>query len=78
MKVLFYPRVRSSYYDISQEPFLSVIKSNMADENLTLLCLVRDAILSIVKQLDSGNVSEDMIDYLAFRLDQLYGHISFD
>ena len=50
----------------------------MADENLTLLCLVRDAILSIVKQLDSGNVSEDMIDYLAFRLDQLYGHISFD
>ena len=36
--------------------------SNMADENLTLLCLVRDATLSIVRQLDSGNVSEDMID----------------
>ena len=47
----------------------------MADENLTLLRLVRDAILSIVRQLDGGNVSEDMIDYLAFRLDQLYGHI---
>ena len=47
----------------------------MADENLTLLCLVLDAILSTVRQLDGGNVSEDMIDYLAFRLDQLYGHI---
>ena len=47
----------------------------MAEENLTLLRLVRDAILSIVRQLDGGNVSEDMIDYLAFRLDQLYGHI---
>ena len=55
--------VRSGYYDIFQEPLLSVIKSNMADENLTLLRLVRDAILSIVRQLDSGNVSEDMIDY---------------
>lgn len=54
---------------------MSVIKSNMADENLTLLRLVRDAILSIVRQLDGGNVSEDMIDYSAFRLDQLYGHI---
>lgn len=75
MKVLFYPWVRSGYYDISQEPLLSVIKSNMADENLTLLRLVRDAILSIVRQLDGGNVSEDMIDYSAFRLDQLYGHI---
>ena len=71
----FYPWVRSGYYDISQEPLLSVIKSNMADENLTLLRLVRDAILSNVRQLDGGNVSEDMIDYLAFRLDQLYGHI---
>ena len=54
---------------------MSVIKSNMADENLALLRLVRDAILSIVRQLDGGNVSEDMIDYLAFRLDQLYRHI---
>ena len=36
--------VRSGYYDIFQEPLLSVIKSNMADENLTLLRLVRDAI----------------------------------
>ena len=54
---------------------MSVIKSNIADENLTLLRLVRDAILSIVRQLDGGNVSEDMIDYLAFRQDQLYGHI---
>ena len=26
--------------------------------------------LSIVRQLDDGNVSEDMIDYLALRLDQ--------
>ena len=34
-----------------------------------------DFILSIVRQLDGGNVSEDMTDYLAFRLDQLYGHI---
>ena len=70
--------MRSGYYDISQEPFLSVIKSNMADENLTSPRLVRDAILSIVRQLDGGNVSEDMIDYLAFRLDQLdqlHGHI---
>ena len=47
----------------------------MADEKLTLLRLVRDAILSIVRQLDGGNVSEDMIDYLAFRLNQLYRHI---
>jgi len=54
---------------------LPVIKSNMADEKLVLLRLVRDAILSIVRQLDGGNVSEDMTDYLAFRLDQLYGHI---
>ena len=42
----------------------------MADENLTLLRLVRDAILSIVRQLEGGNVSKDMIDYVAFRLDQ--------
>ena len=63
------------FYDISQEPLLPVIKSNMADEKLVLLRLVRDAILSIVRQLDGGNVSEDMTDYLAFRLDQLYGHI---
>ena len=75
MKVLFYPWLRSGYYDISQEPLLSVIKSNMADENLTLLRMVRDAVLSIVRQLDGGNVSEDMIDYLAFRLDHLYGQI---
>ena len=47
----------------------------MADENLVLLRLVQDAILSFVRQLDGGNVSEDMTDYLAFRLDQLYGHI---
>ena len=47
----------------------------MADEELVLLRLVRDAILSTVRQLDGGNVSEDMTDYLAFRLDQLYGHI---
>ena len=47
----------------------------MADENLVLLRLVQDAILSIVRQLDGDNVSEDMKDYLAFRLDQLYGHI---
>ena len=47
-----------------------VIKSNMADENLVLLRLVRDAILSIVRQLDGGNVRENMTDYLAFRLDQ--------
>ena len=51
---------------------LPVIKSNMADARLVLLCLVRDAIL---RQLDGGNVSEDMTDHLAFRLDQLYGHI---
>ena len=63
------------FYDISQEPLLPVIKSNMADEKLVLLRLVRGAILSIVRQLDGGNVSEDMTDYLAFRLDQLYGHI---
>ena len=50
-------------------------KANMADEKLVLPRLVRDAILSIVRQLDGGNVSEDMTDYLAFRLDQLYGHI---
>ena len=54
---------------------MPVIKSNMADEKLVLLRLVRDAILSIVRQLDGGNVSEYMTDYLAFRLDQLYGHI---
>ena len=54
---------------------MSVIKSNMADEKLTLPRLVRDAILSNVRQLDGGNVSEEMIDYLAFRLDQLYGQI---
>ena len=54
---------------------MPVIKSNMADEKLVLLRLVRDAILSIVRQLDGGNVSEDMTDYLAFMLDQLYGHI---
>ena len=47
----------------------------MEDENLVLLCLVRDAILSIVRQLDGGNVRKDMTDYLAFRLSQLYGHI---
>ena len=54
---------------------MPVIKSNMANEKLVLLRLVRDAILSIVRQLDGGNVSEDMTDYLAFRLEQLYGHI---
>ena len=59
MKVLFYPWVRSGYYDISHETLLSVIKSNMADEYLTLLRLVRDAILSIFRQLDGVNVSED-------------------
>ena len=69
------PMICSGYYDVSQEPLLSVIKSNMADENLTLQRLVRDGILSIVRQLDCGNVSEEMKDYLAFRLDQLYGHI---
>ena len=37
-----------------------------------MLRLVRDAIF---RQLDGGNVSEYMTDYLAFRLDQLYGHI---
>ena len=63
--------MRSGFYDISQEPLLPVIISNMADKKLVLLRLVRDAILSIVRQLDGGNVSEDMIDYLAFRLDQL-------
>ena len=47
----------------------------MADENSVLLRLVRDAILSITRQLDGGDVSEDMADYLAFRLEQLYGHI---
>ena len=43
----------------------------MADENLVLPRLVVDAILSIVRQLDGSNASEDM----AFWLDQLYGHI---
>ena len=42
----------------------------MADENLTLL-----RVWFKYRQLDGGNVSEDMIDYLAFRLDQLYGQI---
>ena len=54
---------------------MPVIKSNMADEKLVLLRLVLDAILSIVRQLDGDNVSEDMTDYLTFRLDRLYGHI---
>ena len=36
---------------------------------------MRDAILSNVRQLDGGNVIKDMIDYLAFRLDQLYGQL---
>ena len=47
----------------------------MADENSLLLRLVRDAILTVTRQLDGGDVSEDMADYLAFRLEQLYGHI---
>ena len=51
---------------------MPIIKSNMADEKLVLLRLVRDVNF---RQLDGGNVSEDMTDYLAFRLDQLYGHI---
>ena len=50
-------------------------ETNQTDEKLVLPRLVRDAILSIVRQLDRGNVSQDMTDYLAFRLDQLYGHI---
>lgn len=41
----------------------------MADENSL------DAILTVTRQLDGGDVSEDMADYLAFRLEQLYGHI---
>ena len=54
------------FYDISQEPLLLVVKSNMVDENkLVLLRLLRDAILSIVRRLDGGNVSEDMTDCLA-------------
>ena len=37
--------------------------------------LTRDAILSITRQLNGGDVNEDMADYLAFPLEQLYGHI---
>ena len=47
----------------------------MADEEVTLIRLVRDSILSITRQIERGNVSEDMADHLAFRLEQLYGHV---
>ena len=47
----------------------------MADGNSVILCLIRDAILSVTRQLDGGDVNEDKVDYLAFRLEQLYGHV---
>ena len=47
----------------------------MADGNSVILRLIREAILSVTRQLDDGDVNEDKADYLAFRLEQLYGHI---
>ena len=48
----------------------------MADGNSVFLRQVRDGISSVTQaELDGDDVNEDMADYSAFRLEQLYGHI---